>query len=204
MKNNFALISLGCPKNLVDSETFCYIAVKHGYKQSDEIKDVDFVIINTCSFIQDAVIELTKVLHQISKLKAKNKVRRIFVTGCIMKRYLREMQTKFPEVDEWINIRDYAKFETLIADSKLNQYKRIALSDGPYSYLKISDGCSNNCTYCTIPSIRGKLHSSKNRRFSKGSKDPFQIRLKRTDYHSSGHFSIMDLTIIKNLRYQNC
>lgn len=161
MKHKFALISLGCPKNLVDSETFCYVATHHGYKQADEIRDLDFVIINTCSFIQDAIRELNIVLNQVISLKTRNKVKRVFVTGCIMKRYLREMQTKFPDVDEWINIRDYKKFEVLIAGSSLSQYKRTTLSDGPYTYLKISDGCNNNCSYCTIPSIRGKLHSSK-------------------------------------------
>jgi ribosomal protein S12 methylthiotransferase len=161
MKKRFALISLGCPKNLVDSETFSYIAIKHGYEQSDDFENLEFILVNTCGFIQDAIKELKHVLQQACKYKDKGKTQNIFVTGCIMKRYLIDMQTQFPEVDQWIGIKDYAAFEGLIAGRHLKHYQRYSLSDGPYSYLKISDGCNNNCTYCTIPSIRGKLQSSK-------------------------------------------
>jgi ribosomal protein S12 methylthiotransferase len=159
MNKRFALISLGCPKNLVDSETFSYIALKHGYKQAEDFTELDFVFINTCSFIRDAITELTKVLKTISSYKTKGKVNRVFVSGCIMKRYLKQMQQQFPEVDAWIPIRDFKRFEQLIAKHTLDEYKRDLLTEGPYAYLKISDGCSNRCSYCTIPSIRGKLCS---------------------------------------------
>jgi len=155
----FGLMSLGCPKNLVDSETFCYIACKHGFEQSDEFDDLDFIIVNTCSFIRDAVEELIEILSGLKDYKTTNQVKRIFVTGCVMKRHTQEMQKRFPEVDAWIDIKDYAAFERLISKTVLKTYHRYPLSDGPYSYLKISDGCNNNCSYCTIPSIRGKLKS---------------------------------------------
>jgi ribosomal protein S12 methylthiotransferase len=161
MPKKFGLISLGCPKNLVDSETFSYVAIRHGYEQSDDFADLDFILVNTCSFIQDAVNELNKVLKEICGYKARHKVKKIFVTGCIMKRFLRQMQEKFPVVDAWIDIRDFSAFEDQIAGKHLKTYQRYPLTEGPYSYLKISDGCNNNCTYCTIPSIRGKLKSSK-------------------------------------------
>jgi ribosomal protein S12 methylthiotransferase len=159
MKHRFTLISLGCPKNLVDSETFSYIAVKHGYEQAENILNLEFILINTCSFIKDAISELNRVLKTVSSYKAKGRVKKIFVSGCIMKRGLEEMQQKYPLIDAWIAIRDYQAFEKLIGEDCLSDYQRDSLTEGPYAYLKISDGCNNGCTYCTIPSIRGKLHS---------------------------------------------
>jgi len=155
----FSIISLGCPKNLVDSETFCYIADKHGYELSYGYEGLDFILINTCSFIQSAISELEKTLKIAVEHKAMGDVKRIFVTGCIMKRRLSIVQKKFPAIDAWIDLKDYQKFESLISQNHLNQYFRYPLADGPYSYLKISDGCNNKCSYCTIPSIRGKLKS---------------------------------------------
>ncbi len=157
----FGLLSLGCPKNLVDSETFCYIAEKHGYRQAEEFVDLDFVLINTCSFITEAIDELERVLKEVVQNKRQGIVKRIFVTGCIMKRSLRAMQTAFPDVDAWIGIKDYKAFESLLSGTPLSAYHRVQLTDGPYAYLKISDGCNNQCSYCTIPSIRGKLEKRK-------------------------------------------
>jgi ribosomal protein S12 methylthiotransferase len=157
----FGIISLGCPKNLVDSETFCYIAAKHGYVMSEGFSGLDFILINTCSFIQDAINELNTVLKNVSAYKTKGQIKRIFVSGCIMKRHTQHIQKIFPQVDAWIEIKDYPAFEALIAPTKLQTYLRYPMTDGPYSYLKISDGCNNNCSYCTIPSIRGNLKSEK-------------------------------------------
>ncbi len=156
---HFGIMSLGCPKNLVDSETFCYIAAKHGYEQSDEFEDLDFILINTCSFIRDAVAELKSILENVCDYKVKGQIKRIIVTGCIMKRHPQYVQKQFPLVDAWIDIKDYKAFEKLISKLELKTYHRYPLTDGPYSYLKISDGCNNHCAYCTIPSIRGKLKS---------------------------------------------
>ncbi|MFB3845178.1 MAG: 30S ribosomal protein S12 methylthiotransferase RimO [Candidatus Cloacimonadaceae bacterium] len=160
MRKRFLLISLGCPKNLVDSETFNYIAAKHGYEQADDFCNLDFVLINTCSFIQDAINELERVLRTVVKYKSQGKVLRIFVTGCIMQRQLDVMQKQFPQVDAWIPMADYKTFEKLITQNSLPEYHRLALTEGPYTYLKISDGCNNRCSYCTIPSIKGNLHSA--------------------------------------------
>jgi ribosomal protein S12 methylthiotransferase len=157
----YGLISLGCPKNLVDSEIFSYIAEKHGYEPSEEFEKLDFVLINTCSFISDAIDELKRVLKNVTKLKTSKHIKRIFVTGCIMKRQKTEIHNSFPQVDAWIDIKDYPTFENLIATTTLQTYHRSPLTDGPFTYLKISDGCNNNCSYCTIPSIRGKLKSEK-------------------------------------------
>ncbi len=159
MQKKFSLISLGCPKNLVDSEVFCAVAMQHGYVQADETEGVEFCLINTCSFIQDAVKELARVLKTVFRYKSKGMIKRIFVTGCIMKRYLREIQEQFPEVDAWIPIRSFGAFEALLSGSKVSRFERELLTDGPYAYLKVSDGCNNRCSYCTIPSIRGNLCS---------------------------------------------
>ncbi len=161
MKKKFAIVSLGCPKNLVDSETFCDIAIRHGYEQAEGDESCEFVLINTCSFIHDAVEELRYVLKTHCELKSKGQVKRIYVTGCIMNRGLKWMQRSFPEVDAWIGIKDFTAFEKLLSSNTLGSYQRYPLTDGPYAYLKISDGCNNRCSYCTIPSIRGKLKSTK-------------------------------------------
>ncbi|MFO7660179.1 MAG: MiaB/RimO family radical SAM methylthiotransferase [Candidatus Cloacimonadaceae bacterium] len=160
MKTKFGIISLGCPKNLVDSETFCDIAIRHGYELSDDFDGLDFMLVNTCSFIHDAIVEMRRVLDSCLELKKGNKIKRIYVTGCIMKRFLKRMQSIYTEIDAWIEIKDYAAFEKLLSVTRLSSYQRYHLADGPYSYLKISDGCNNRCSYCTIPSIRGKLKSS--------------------------------------------
>ncbi len=156
----YLLISLGCPKNLVDSETFCYIANQHGFEQADDIKALDFVLVNTCSFIQEAVDELIRLLKLLCRDKAHGDIKRIYVTGCIMKRYLEEMKDRFPQIDAWIPIRGYKTFERLISEQTLGSYRRWPLAYSPATYLKISEGCSNNCSYCTIPSIRGPLSSA--------------------------------------------
>jgi ribosomal protein S12 methylthiotransferase len=110
----FSIISLGCPKNLVDSETFCYIAEKHGYEMSEEDEDIDFVLINTCSFIYSAVQELERVLKMHVKEKSAGRVKKIYVTGCVMRRRLKQVKTKFPEVDAWIDLKDFKHFESFI------------------------------------------------------------------------------------------
>lgn len=156
----FSLISLGCPKNLVDSERFCYIADRNGYKYSDDIHELDLFLINTCSFIQDAIKELKHVLKDVVQAKQCGDVKKVYVSGCIMRRYLQQMQNLFPEVDVWIDLKDFKEFERLISDNQLSDYRRMSLTEGIYAYLRISDGCNNSCSYCTIPSIRGKLRST--------------------------------------------
>ena len=153
-----ALISLGCEKNLVDSENILGLLVKNKYEIVNNKDEADILIINTCGFIESSKKEsIETILDNIGKKQ------KVVVTGCLVNRYKDELEKEIPEVDLWIPIRDYPRFCALLAtlDQDLTNYEGLndsyrLVSTGSYSaYLKIGDGCSNCCTYCAIPLIRG-------------------------------------------------
>ena len=157
-----ALISLGCEKNLVDSENILGLLLKNHYQIVNDKNDADILIINTCGFIDSSKKEsIDTILDNI------NKKQKVVVTGCLVNRYADELKKEIPEVDLWIPIRDYKRFNALLAslDNELTNYEGLndsyrLVSTGSYSaYLKIGDGCSNCCTYCAIPLIRGPYAS---------------------------------------------
>ena len=153
-----ALISLGCAKNLVDSENILGLLLKNDYKIVTNKDEADIVIINTCGFINASKKESIDVI-----LDNINKKYKVVVTGCLVNRYVEELKKEIPEVDLWIPIRDYHKFNVLLKtlDNEITNYEGLnddyrVVSTGNYSaYLKIGEGCSNCCTYCAIPLIRG-------------------------------------------------
>ena len=153
-----ALISLGCEKNLVDSENILGLLLKNHYEIVNDKDDADILIINTCGFIESSKKEsIDTILDNIGKKQ------KVVVTGCLVNRYQEELAKEIPEVDLWIPIRDYKRFNALLAtlDQDLTNYEGLnddyrLVSTGNYSaYLKVGDGCSNCCTYCAIPLIRG-------------------------------------------------
>ena len=157
-----ALISLGCEKNLVDSENILGLLVKNHYQIVSNKEEADILIINTCGFIESSKREsIATILDNI------NKKPKVVVTGCLVNRYLDELKKEIPEVDLWIPIKDYYRFNKLLAtlDEDLTNYEGLNdnyryVSTGSYSaYLKIGDGCSNCCSYCAIPLIRGPYQS---------------------------------------------
>ena len=157
-----ALISLGCEKNLVDSENILGLLLKNHYEIVSNKDDADILIINTCGFIESSKKEsIDTILDNIDKKQ------KVVVTGCLVNRYQEELAKEIPEVDLWIPIRDYKRFNALLAtlDNELTNYEGLndsyrLVSTGKYSaYLKIGDGCSNCCTYCAIPLIRGPYAS---------------------------------------------
>ena len=153
-----ALISLGCAKNLVDSENILGLLLKNHYEIVTNKDEADIVIINTCGFINASKKESIDVI-----LDNINKNYKVVVTGCLVNRYIDELKKEIPEVDLWIPIRDYPKFNVLLKtlDNDITNYEGLnddyrLVSTGNYSaYLKIGEGCSNCCTYCAIPLIRG-------------------------------------------------
>ena len=153
-----ALISLGCEKNLVDSENILGLLVNNKYEIVSNKEEADILIINTCGFIESSKKEsIETILDNIGKKQ------KVVVTGCLVNRYKDELEKEIPEVDLWIPIRDYPRFCALLAtlDKELTNYEGLndnyrLVSTGSYSaYLKIGEGCSNCCTYCAIPLIRG-------------------------------------------------
>ena len=153
-----ALISLGCAKNLVDSENILGLLLKNHYGIVNNKEEADILIINTCGFIEASKKESIDVI-----LDTINKKQKVVVTGCLVNRYVDDLKKAIPEVDLWIPIRDYKNFSRLLAtlDKDITNFEGLnddyrLVSTGTYSaYLKIGEGCSNCCTYCAIPLIRG-------------------------------------------------
>ena len=157
-----ALISLGCAKNLCDSEMMYGLFIKNGHTFTNDLEEADIFLVNTCGFIKSAKIES---LDTIFKLLCYEKP--TFVVGCLAERYLKNLEEEIPEVTRFIPIRDYEHFSSLINETlgievlkgKLSMLDRVLASESGSAYLKIAEGCNNHCAYCAIPLIRGKLKS---------------------------------------------
>lgn len=169
------LQSLGCSKNLVDSENMLGILKKKGYEIVEFADKSDYIIINTCSFINDAKEESINSIIEAVNLKGKNDIK-VIVTGCLAQRYSDDLLKEIPEIDILIGTYEYEKIDQLIEEYENNNKKiinvdvdEVIVEDLPrnlltpkyYAFLKISEGCSNHCTYCVIPKIRGKYRSRK-------------------------------------------
>jgi ribosomal protein S12 methylthiotransferase len=163
IKNKIDVVTLGCSKNLVDSELLMRQLVANGYTvaHDPEIPKGDIAVINTCGFIGDAKEESINMILSFVEAKKKNKLKKLIVMGCLSERYRKELSEEIPEVDQF-----YGKFDwkNLIADLGKSYYKELeydrSLSTPPhYAYLKISEGCDRTCSYCSIPLITGKYKS---------------------------------------------
>ncbi|MEA5061656.1 MAG: 30S ribosomal protein S12 methylthiotransferase RimO [Erysipelotrichaceae bacterium] len=157
------LVSLGCAKNLVDSEMILGLLEKDKYLLTNDPKDADIIIVNTCAFIEDSKKEAIQTIFDM--LSYKNA--KLVVVGCLAERYQEILKKEIPEISLFIPIRDYPHFNDLLGtlDKDLNicgglDYHSRLLSTKPFTaYLRISDGCDNRCSYCAIPLIRGKFKS---------------------------------------------
>ncbi len=163
IKNQIDLITLGCSKNLVDTEHLMrqLQAVGYAVKHDAEKANGEIVVINTCGFIGDAKEESIDMILQFAQKKSKKKIKKLFVMGCLSERYLKELSVEIPEVDKF-----YGKFNynELIKDlgkefhSDLSLQRNIT-TPSHYSYVKIAEGCNRTCSYCAIPLITGKYQS---------------------------------------------
>lgn len=159
----FHLISLGCHKNLVDSEKLIQKLLINGYKWVNEPSEADFIFLNTCGFILDAKRESIKEIFKLIHLKQKNPHIKIIVFGCLVKRYKKELAIEIPEVDYWFefyndnNIDIFIKSNIEYNYQNYNNYIDTQIIIPPHlGFLKIAEGCNNKCSYCTIPSIKGQ------------------------------------------------
>lgn len=165
-KIKVGLISLGCEKNLVDSETILGLCKNAEFEIETDLNNVDIIIINTCGFITSAKEEAINTIFEA--LEYQEKGTKIVVTGCLVQRYLEQLKKEIPEVDLYVPIRDYHKMGQLLSqllnDNKysnicMNIHNRVISTPPHLGYIKISEGCNNNCAYCAIPLIRGKFVS---------------------------------------------
>ena len=167
-------ISLGCDKNLVDSEFMIGMLTKEGIELTDYEEEADIIIINSCCFIGDAKEESINTILEMAEYRKNGNCKSLIVTGCLAQRYQDEIMKEIPEVDailgtnsydaiydavkETLNNNKYQNLHTLEGLPTL-QTKRVVTTGGHYAYLKISEGCNKNCTYCVIPSVRGRYRS---------------------------------------------
>ena len=156
-------LSLGCPKNRVDTEKL--LGSVRGLKSVDRLCDADLVVINTCAFIESAVREsVRRILECVEEVKSCKKRPYLCVAGCLVGRYGREtLQGDLPEVDLWLETKDIAHWGEMLCHALRirEQSSRILSTPPSYAWLKIGEGCRHHCSFCTIPSIRGDLHSRK-------------------------------------------
>lgn len=167
-------ISLGCDKNLVDSEFMIGMLTQEGIELTDNEEDADIIIVNSCCFIGDAKEESINTILEMAEYRKHGKCKSLIVTGCLAQRYQDEVLKEIPEVDailgtnsydsifeavkETLDHHKYQNLHTLEGLPSLNT-KRVVTTGGHFAYLKISEGCNKNCTYCVIPSVRGRYRS---------------------------------------------
>lgn len=167
-------ISLGCDKNLVDSEMMLGMLAESGYEFTDDEREADIVVVNTCCFINDAKEESINTILEMAELKKSGDIEILLVAGCLAQRYKEEIQTEIPEVDAILGtmaIDEVVKvLDEVLRGVRQNHYKsldtkpltgveRIVTTGGHYAYLKIAEGCDKHCTYCIIPKVRGSYRS---------------------------------------------
>lgn len=173
MSVKVGMVSLGCSKNLVDSERMLYKLRKNGYELVTEPGLADVAVVNTCGFIQSAKEEAIETILELAALKSDGTLKKIIITGCLTERYKEEVADQFPEVDAVIGIGNNKDIvdvlDRVLKDERIVEFapkldaeltgERIISTLPFFSYLKVAEGCSNCCTYCAIPQIRGKFRS---------------------------------------------
>ncbi|MDR0748812.1 MAG: 30S ribosomal protein S12 methylthiotransferase RimO [Tannerellaceae bacterium] len=162
-RNKVDIITLGCSKNLVDSEQLMRQFTANGYIVAHDPPTItgEIVVVNTCGFIGDAQEESINMILELGEAKKKGKIGQLYVMGCLSERFFKELEKEIPEVDHF-----YGKFnwKELLSDIGKSYYRdlaaeRIITTPGHYAYLKIAEGCNRTCSYCSIPIMTGKYHS---------------------------------------------
>ena len=171
---NILFISLGCDKNLVDSEMMLGMLREKGYRFTDDETEADIVVVNTCCFINDAKEESINTLLEMAQLKDEGQIQALIAAGCLAQRYREEIQQEIPQVDAIVGTtaidQIVAAVDEVLAGKSQNHYqdinaapvighKRIVTTGGHFAYLKIAEGCDKHCTYCIIPKVRGNYRS---------------------------------------------
>ena len=173
MHETIALISLGCAKNLVNSEQMLWLLNQAEFETVDDADGADVAIVNTCGFIDSAKSEAIGIILELAELKTAGKLQKIVVTGCLSERYREEILNEMPEVDAVVGVGNYDDIVKIVQDvldgntvavfddnnAPVEETQRV-ISTGPaWAYLKIAEGCDNRCAYCAIPDIRGRFRS---------------------------------------------
>lgn len=174
MKRKIMFVSLGCDKNLVDSEMMLGMLAEKGYEFTDDEREANIVVVNTCCFIGDAKEESINTILEMAELKKSGAIEGLIVTGCLAERYREEIRTEIPEVDAVLGttaldeigeaLEEVARGDghdhyKSLAEKPLTGVDRTLTTGGHFAYLKIAEGCDKRCTYCIIPKVRGSYRS---------------------------------------------
>lgn len=175
-KYKVGMVSLGCDKNRVDSEIMLGVMNKT-YEITNNPKEADIIIVNTCGFIEKAKQESIDTILEMANYKIKHQCKLLIATGCLTQRYGKELKELMPEIDIMLGVNDYNKIDKLIidfiakenmedkftevnySDENINEGERVLTTESSTAYIRIAEGCNNFCTYCIIPKIRGKFRS---------------------------------------------
>jgi len=192
-------ISLGCSKNLVDSEMLMGLMEANGYQCTHDSDDPqgEIVVVNTCGFINDAKEESINTILEFAQAKTEGRIEKLFVMGCLSERYLAELEAEIPEVDGWYGKFNYKQLlNDLVAEEHITPrpsgrgWERVLTTPRHYAYIKISEGCDRHCAYCAIPLITGKHQSrpmdeilEEVRQLVKGGTKEFQIIAQELTYY---------------------
>ena len=173
---NILFISLGCDKNLVDTEVMLGLLAKKGYKMTDDETKADVIVVNSCCFINDAKEESIQTILDMARYKEEGNLKALIVTGCLAQRYKQEIIDEIPEVDAVLGTTSYdsivdaieealeGKSDVIMEDLQAIPYvetNRLITTGGHFAYIKIAEGCDKHCTYCIIPKVRGNFRSRK-------------------------------------------
>lgn len=184
-KYKVGMVSLGCDKNRVDSEIILG-TMSREYEITNDPKEADIIIVNTCGFIEKAKQESIDTILEMAKYKENHNCKLLIATGCLTQRYGKELTELMPEIDIMLGVNDYKKIDEHIreyinsekkslqvnySDENINEGIRILTTDSHTAYIRIAEGCNNFCTYCIIPKIRGKFRSRKMENILKEAKE---------------------------------
>ncbi|MEG0134253.1 30S ribosomal protein S12 methylthiotransferase RimO [Clostridium sp.] len=187
-KYKVGMVSLGCDKNRVDSEIMLGVMNKV-YEITNNPKEADIIIVNTCGFIEKAKQESIDTILEMAKYKTENRCKLLIATGCLTQRYGKDLQELMPEIDIMLGVNDYNKIDKLIkefianehiedkftevnySDENINEGERVLTTESSTAYIRIAEGCNNFCTYCIIPKIRGKFRSREMENITKEAKE---------------------------------
>ncbi|MBQ8974969.1 MAG: 30S ribosomal protein S12 methylthiotransferase RimO, partial [Oscillospiraceae bacterium] len=173
MKKRIGLVSLGCAKNLVNSEQMLHLLDEAGYEITGDTENIDAVVVNTCGFIDSAKMEAIDTILELGQAKAQGKIGKIIVAGCLAQRYKDELLEEMPEIDSIVGVGSFDKIVSVVKktleyesvsefsdiDHTNEEIDRVNTTSPAWAYIKIAEGCDNCCAYCIIPKIRGRYRS---------------------------------------------
>ena len=220
-------ISLGCDKNLADSEEMLGLLTAGGHEITDDETQADAIVINTCCFIKDAKEESVETILEMAEYKKTGSCHALIVTGCMAQRYQKEIIEEVPEVDAVLGTTSYGDIvkalEEAVAGNHFEEFrdidylpdtgsKRVLTTGGHFGYLKIAEGCDKHCTYCIIPKLRGKFRSVPMERLiaqaedmaEQGVKELILVAQETTVYGKDLYLTLIELINSNGKRFLSC